>query len=392
MFKIATLNKISQKGLSCFTPNFIQVDDVNEANGILVRSQDLRSIEFSPQLLAIARAGAGVNNIPLDRCSESGIVVFNTPGANANAVKELVLTGLLMAARNLTNAIAWTKTLTEDIPKAVEKNKSKFAGHEIKGKTIGVIGLGSVGVMVANGAECLGMRVLGYDPYISVVSAHDLSSNVHLVETLDTLLPLCDYVTIHVPFMENTKEMINSERMAMMKKNVCLLNFSRDQLVHEEDVLEAIDKEIIRSYITDFPSHRLLENEKVICIPHLGASTHESEENCSTMAAEEIIDFLENGNIRNSVNFPAINLGVCTSSARLVVLNKNVPAMLGSITGCLAEMNINISNLINRSKGDYAVTLVDIDSYVDEAQIKSVLEAVDGIISVRVLPNDRDSH
>lgn len=392
MFKIATLNKISQKGLSCFTPNFIQVDDVNEANGILVRSQDLRSMEFSPQLLAIARAGAGVNNIPLDRCSESGIVVFNTPGANANAVKELVLTGLLMAARNLTNAIAWTKTLTEDIPKAVEKNKSKFAGHEIKGKTIGVIGLGSVGVMVANGAECLGMRVLGYDPYISVVSAHDLSSNVHLVETLDTLLPLCDYVTIHVPFMENTKEMINSERLAMMKKNVCLLNFSRDQLVHEEDVLEAIDKDIIRSYITDFPSHRLLENEKVICIPHLGASTHESEENCSTMAAEEIIDFLENGNIRNSVNFPAINLGVCTSSARLVVLNKNVPAMLGSITGCLAEMNINISNLINRSKGDYAVTLVDIDSYVDEAQIKSVLVAVDGIISVRVLPNDRDSH
>ena len=392
MFKIATLNKISQKGLSCFTPNFIPVDDVNEANGILVRSQDLRSMEFSPHLLAIARAGAGVNNIPLDRCSESGIVVFNTPGANANAVKELVLTGLLMAARNLTNAIAWTKTLTDDIPKAVEKNKSKFAGHEIKGKTIGVIGLGSIGVMVANGAECLGMRVLGYDPYLSVVSAHDLSSNVHLVETLDALLPLCDYVTIHVPFMENTKEMINSERLAMMKKNVCLLNFSRDQLVHEEDVLEAIDKGIIRSYITDFPSQRLLVNEKVICIPHLGASTHESEENCSTMAVEEIIDFLENGNIRNSVNFPAITLGVCTSSARLVVLNKNVPAMLGSITGCLAEMNINISNLINGSKGDYAVTLVDINSYVDEAQIKSVLEAVDGIISVRVLPNDRDSH
>ena len=277
-------------------------------------------------------------------------------------------------------------------PKAVEKNKSKFAGHEIKGKTIGVIGLGSVGVMVANGAECLGMRVLGYDPYISVVSAHDLSSNVHLVETLDALLPLCDYVTIHVPFMENTKEMINRERLAMMKKNVCLLNFSRDQLVHENDVLEAIENDIIRSYITDFPSHRLLENEKVICIPHLGASTHESEENCSMMAVEEIIDFLENGNIRNSVNFPAINLGVCTSSARLVVLNKNVPAMLGSITGCLAEMNINISNLINRSKGDYAVTLVDIDSYVDEAEIKSVLESVDGIISVRVLPNDRDSH
>ncbi|PKM85246.1 MAG: 3-phosphoglycerate dehydrogenase [Firmicutes bacterium HGW-Firmicutes-11] len=392
MIKIAILNKISQKGLSCFSSNFTQVDDVNEANGILVRSQDLRSMEFSTHLLAIARAGAGVNNIPLDRCSESGIVVFNTPGANANAVKELVLTGLLMAARNLTSAIAWTKTLTDDIPKAVEKNKSKFAGHEIKGKTIGVIGLGSVGVMVANGAECLGMRVLGYDPYISVVSAHDLSSNVHLVETLDALLPLCDYVTIHVPFMENTKEMINRERLAMMKKNVCLLNFSRDQLVHENDVLEAIENDIIRSYITDFPSHRLLENEKVICIPHLGASTHESEENCSMMAVEEIIDFLENGNIRNSVNFPAINLGVCTSSARLVVLNKNVPAMLGSITGCLAEMNINISNLINRSKGDYAVTLVDIDSYVDEAEIKSVLESVDGIISVRVLPNDRDSH
>lgn len=386
MYKIATLNKISQRGISCFTPDFRFVDDPSEAHAILVRSQDMRSMEFSPNLLAIARAGAGVNNIPIDTCSDKGIVVFNTPGANANAVKELVLTGLLMAARNLTSAIAWTKTLTDDISRAVEKNKSKFAGHEIRGKTLGVIGLGSVGVMVANGGECLGMRVLGYDPYLSIVSAHELSPNVHLIETLDALLPQCDYVTIHVPFMENTKEMINAERLHCMKKDVCLLNFSRDQLVKEEDVLAAVDDGLIRTYITDFPSQKLLENERVICIPHLGASTHESEENCALMAAEEVIDFLENGNIRNSVNYPAVNLGVCATNGRLVVLNRNVPAMLGSITGILAEMNINISDLINRSKGEYAVTLVDIDSDVDEATLQQALLAVEGIISVRLLP------
>lgn len=386
MYKIATLNKISPKGISCFPDTYKIIEDVDKAHGILVRSQDMRSTEFSDNLLAIARAGAGVNNIPIESCSEKGIVVFNTPGANANAVKELVLTGLLMSARNLTTAIAWTKTLsaTSDIPKTVEKNKSKFAGHEIKGKTLGVIGLGAIGVMVANGAECLGMKVLGYDPYITIPSAHELSPSVQMIEALDVLLPLCDYVTIHVPFMENTKEMINKQRLKLMKKDVCLLNFSRDQIVKEFDVLEAIDRGFIRTYVTDFPNENYLDREQIICIPHLGASTHESEDNCAVMAAEELIDFLEHGNIKNSVNFPTCSLGLCTTNARLVVLNKNIPSMLGRITGVLADMNVNISDLINRSKGDYAVTLVDLDSPVDEKKLKKALD-FDGIISVRII-------
>jgi D-3-phosphoglycerate dehydrogenase len=386
MYKIATLNKISPKGISCFPASYKIIEDISKADGILVRSQDMRSMEFSDSLLAIARAGAGVNNIPINACSEKGIVVFNTPGANANAVKELVLTGLLMSARNLTTAIAWTKSLSPaaDIPKTVEKNKSKFAGHEIKGKTLGVIGLGSIGVMVANGAECLGMKVLGYDPYITIPSAHELSPSVQIIETLDVLLPLCDYVTIHVPFMENTKEMINKQRLKLMKKDVCLLNFSRDQIVKEYDVLEAIDRGFIRTYVTDFPNENYLDREQIICIPHLGASTHESEDNCAVMAAEELIDFLEHGNIKNSVNFPTCSLGLCTTNARLVVLNKNIPSMLGRITGVLADMNVNISDLINRSKGDYAVTLVDIDSPVDEKELKKALD-FDGIISVRII-------
>ncbi|MGI6727309.1 MAG: 3-phosphoglycerate dehydrogenase family protein [Anaerovoracaceae bacterium] len=384
MYNIAVLNKISAKGLSRLTDDYKIVEDINEANGILVRSHDMKTMEFSDNLLAIARAGAGVNNIPIDVCAEKGIVVFNTPGANANAVKELVLTGLLIAARNLTSAIAWTQTLTEDIPKTVEKNKSKFAGHEIKGKTLGVIGLGAIGVMVANGAECLGMKVLGYDPYISVSSAHELSPNVQLYESLDALLPLCDYITIHVPVMESTMEMINEKRISLMKENVCLLNFSRGQIVKDDDVLLGIDKGIIRTYVTDFPNKKFLGSDNIICIPHLGASTRESEENCAVMAIEEIMDFLENGNVRNSVNFPTCNLGLCSSKARLVVLNKNIPAMLQKITGILADMNINISDLVNRSKGDYAVTLVDVDSDISEAEIKKALN-IEGIISVRVI-------
>lgn len=384
MYKIATLNKISEKGLACFTEDYQFVDNIQEANGILVRSQDMKSMEFPADLLAIARAGAGVNNIPIETCSEKGIVVFNTPGANANAVKELVLTGLLMSARNLTSAIEWTKTLTGDIPKVVEKNKSKFAGHEIKGKTLGVIGLGSVGVEVANSAQCLGMNVIGYDPFLSLQSAHQLSSSVQICESLDALLPQCDYITIHVPFMENTKEMINEQRFSLMKEDVCLLNFSRDQIVKEDDVLEAIEKGIIRTYVTDFPNERFIGRKQIICIPHLGASTQESEENCAVMAVEEMMDFLENGNIKNSVNFPAVSLGLCSTKARLVVLNKNIPAMLGKITGILADMNINISDLINRSKGDYAVTLVDVDSDINEDEIKKAL-SVKGIISVRVI-------
>ncbi|MDD2484560.1 MAG: 3-phosphoglycerate dehydrogenase family protein [Eubacteriales bacterium] len=391
MYKIATLNKISQKGLCKLPAEYSIIEDAQEANGILVRSQDMKTMDFSDNLYAIARAGAGVNNIPLDVCTEKGIVVFNTPGANANAVKELVLTGLLIEARNVSNAIAWTKTLTEDVSKVVEKNKSKFAGREIKGKTLGVVGLGAIGVMVANAAECLGMKVIGYDPYLSLTSAHELSRTITIYESLDSLLPLCDYITIHVPFMDVTKEMINKERFSLMKNSVCILNFSRDQIVKEDDILEALEDGQIRSYVTDFPNEKVLGNDKIICIPHLGASTNESEENCAVMAIEEIADFLENGNVRNSVNFPSCDLGLPTTDTRLVILNKNVPSMLGKITGALAEMNVNINDLINRSKGDNAVTLVDLDSPVSEEDIKKAL-SFEGIISVRVISSHPKQH
>lgn len=384
MYKIATLNKISHKGLERFSNRYTVNEDAPDADAILVRSQDMNSMELSDQLLAIARAGAGVNNIPVDLCSKKGIVVFNTPGANANAVKELVLTAILMSARNLTSAIAWTKTLTEDVSKTVEKNKSQFAGHEIRGKVLGVIGLGAIGVMVANAAESLGMQVIGYDPFMSVKSAHELSSSVQVFESLDLVLPKCDYITIHVPFMDNTKELFNEKRFSIMKDGVCLLNFSRDQIVCEADVVQAMESGKVRKYVTDFPSEKMLCIDKVICIPHLGASTKESEENCARMAVDQLMDYLENGNISNSVNFPDCTLGVSTSKNRIAVLNKNIPAMLGKITGILADMNINISDLNNRSKGNLAYTLIDIDSEVDEAELKKALK-VNGIIKVRVI-------
>ncbi len=384
MYKIATLNKISHKGLERLSDRYTIIDEAMDADAILVRSQDMNHMELPDQLLAIARAGAGVNNIPVDLCSKKGIVVFNTPGANANAVKELVLTAILMSARNLTSAIEWTKTLTEDVSKTVEKNKSQFAGHEIRGKVLGVIGLGAIGVMVANAAESLGMHVIGYDPYMSVKSAHELSSSVEVFESLDLVLPKCDYITIHVPFMDNTKELFNEKRFSIMKDGVCLLNFSRDQIVSETDVVQALATGKVRKYVTDFPSEQMLCIDKVICIPHLGASTKESEENCARMAVDQLMDYLENGNISNSVNFPDCSLGISTSRNRIAVLNKNVPAMLGKITGILADMNINISDLNNRSKGNLAYTLIDIDSEVNEAELKKALK-VNGIISVRVI-------
>lgn len=385
MYKIAALNKISAKGLDRLTEEYTLTDQIHEANGILVRSQDMKEFDFSSNLVAIARAGAGVNNIPVGRCSEKGIVVFNTPGANANAVKELVLTGILMSARNVSNAIEWTKTLTKDVPKMVESNKSQFAGHEIKGKTLGVIGLGSIGVLVANAADALGMKVVGYDPYMSVKSAHELSSNVEVYEILDAVLPKCDYVTIHVPFMENTKELINAKAFQLMKKNVCILNFSRDQIVQDDDLLEALHMGKVRKYVTDFPTDKFINTENVVCIPHLGASTRESEENCAKMAVEQMMNYLENGNIANSVNFPDCSLGVCTTQSRIAVFNKNIPAMLGKITGILADMNMNISDLLNRSKGDLAYTLIDVDSPVNEEALRKALKSVEGIINVRVI-------
>jgi D-3-phosphoglycerate dehydrogenase len=384
MFKIAALNKISQKGMENFTDQYKVVEDVNAACGILVRSQDMTAMALSSPLLAIARAGAGVNNIPVDACSKQGIVVFNTPGANANAVKELVLTGLLLSARDVAGAIAWTKTLKTDVAKTVEKHKSQFAGHEIQGKTLGVIGLGAIGVMVANAASDLGMHVIGYDPYMSLQSAHQLSSAVRFCESFELCLPQCDYITIHIPFMEATKGLIGKRQFDLMKNGVCILNFSRDQIVDDKAILAALAEGKLRQYVTDFPSEEFIHQEGVICIPHLGASTRESEENCAIMAVEELMDYLENGNIKNSVNYPDCWMGVCGTQGRIAVLNKNIPAMLGKITGILADMNINISDLNNRSKGEYAYTLLDVDSRVDEAALRKAL-SVDGIIAVRII-------
>ncbi|MEI8216881.1 MAG: phosphoglycerate dehydrogenase [Eubacteriales bacterium] len=384
MFKIASLNKISGKGLDKLSNKFIQTDLVDEAQAILVRSQDMLNMELSSSLLAIARAGAGYNNIPVDTCSKRGIVVFNTPGANANAVKELVITGLLLSARNIAEAISWTKTLTTDVEKSVEKHKSQFAGHEIKGKSLGVLGLGAIGVMVANTASDLGMHVYGYDPYLSIKSAHELDSRVKFMDDLNLLLPKCDYISLHIPFSNATKGFIGKDQISNMKRGVCVLNFSRDKIVDELEILAALSSGHVKQYVTDFPNENVIGNDKVISIPHLGASTKESEDNCAIMAVEQIVDYLENGNITNSVNFPDCRMGICNTQGRIGVLNKNVPAMLGKITNALAELNINISDLNNRSKGEYAYTLIDIDSNVDEDALRKLHE-VDGIIAVRII-------
>lgn len=384
MFQIATLNKISKKGMNHFNVNYEIIDEAEKANGILVRSQDMHKMEFSSDLLAIARAGAGVNNIPVDRCADRGIIVFNTPGANANAVKELVLCGMLNAARNVPDAVAWTKTLSGDIEKTVEKNKSQFAGRELAGKTLGVIGLGAIGAMVANAAEQLGMKVVGYDPYITLHSAHLLSNTIPVTNNLDAVLPKCDYLTIHVPALDSTKGMINEDKIKLMKNGVTFLNYSRETLVNEDDMLSAIEAGKVKRYVTDFPNAKILYRNGVLCTPHLGASTQEAEENCAIMAVEQLMDYLENGNITNSVNYPDCNLGLLKSQARIVVLNRNIPGMLSKITGILGDMNLNISDMVNRSKGNFACTLLDADSDVSEQELKKAL-SVDGIISVRVI-------
>ena len=387
MLKIAALNKISPAGLSKFTEGYTFTDDARLADGILVRSHDMHGMDFPGRLLAIARAGAGVNNIPVDRCTEQGIVVFNTPGANANAVKELVIASLFLAARNLPAALEWVKTLKSDVAKETEKGKGRFAGSEIAGKTLGVAGLGAIGVMVANAAERLGMDVIGYDPFITVGSAHRLSNRIPVVKDLESLLPRCDYLSIHIPAMESTKAMFNKDRFAQMKKGTCFLNFSRDNLVNHDDLLSAIGSGIVSKYITDFPNGELLGKEGVICIPHLGASTEEAEECCAAMAAEQLIDYIENGNITNSVNFPACGMGHFRESqavCRVSILNRNKPAMLSKITSVFADANINIRDMINKSAGGYACTMIDIDSEVNGRELAGRLQC-DGIISVRII-------
>ena len=383
MFTVHTLNKISKTGLALLDENYTVSDNLEGADAILVRSAKMHDMDLPTSVKAIARAGAGVNNIPIMECAEKGIVVFNTPGANANAVKELVIAGLLLSSREVVNGINWAQGLESDVAKQVEKGKSAFAGQEILGKTLGVIGLGAIGVMVANAAAALGMKVVGYDPYISVDAAWGLSREVEHATNLDTLLASADYITIHVPLMDTTKHMLNADAFSKMKKGVRVLNFSRDTLVDNKALFEAIDNGTVAKYVTDFPVEEVMNNEHIITIPHLGASTEESEDNCAMMAVKEIRDYLENGNITNSVNLPACQMA-WVASYRLALIHKNTPAMIGKITNIIAEAGINIQDMTNRSRGDFAYTLIDTDTAVSEEQV-SKIRGIENIINVRIL-------
>lgn len=388
MYKIATLNKISPRGLNKLTDYYQVIDNPDDADGIIVRSADMHDMSFSKDLKAIARAGAGVNNIPIERCADRGIVVFNTPGANANAVKELVITGMLIASRHVPESLKWVGTLKEDVKKSVEKGKSKFAGNEIYGKTLGVVGLGAIGVLVANASRHLGMKVIGYDPYISLKSAHELSNKIPVTKDLGEMLEVCDYVTIHVPATEQNKGMFDSRRFGQMKDGAVLLNYARDTLVNEDALLEVLESGKLSYYLTDFPNSTLIGHDRIIATPHLGASTGEAEDNCAAMASESLMEYLEKGNITNSVNYPNCSLGELDpdANARIAILNRNVPSILGKITGILADLEINIRNMTNTSKGEYACTLIDIDGD-ENVSAEEFLHTMDfdGIVSIRIL-------
>lgn len=386
MFQYHCLNPISPVGLQKFNDNYEKTEDVNKAQGILVRSASMHEMEFPDELLAIARAGAGVNNIPLDKCAEKGIVVFNTPGANANGVKELVLAGMLLASRDIVGGINWVESAKNDenIAKTAEKEKKNFAGTEIQDKRLGIIGLGAIGVKVANVAKHLGMEVYGYDPYVSVDAAWNLSRDVKHVLNVDEIYEQCDIITIHVPLLDSTKGMIDKDAIAKMKDGVILLNFARDLLVNESEVLEGIKSGKIRKYVTDFPNPTTAGKEGCIVIPHLGASTEESEDNCAKMAVKELMNYLENGNIINSVNYPNCDMGVCNQIGRVAVFHKNVANMITKFTACFGENNINISDMMNKSKGEVAYTLLDVESKVTPEIVKT-LESIDGVFRVRVV-------
>ncbi len=387
MFNIKTLNKISPAGLDNFDrAKYTWGDEIENPDAVLVRSASMHEMEMPKSLLAIARAGAGVNNIPVDKCAEEGIVVFNTPGANANAVKELVLLGMLISSRRIVPALEWVKTLSDkddEVSKLVEKGKSQFAGPEIAGKTLGIIGLGAIGVKVANAATHLGMKVYGYDPYISVEGAWELSRSVHHAKTLKEIFEACDYITVHVPCNADTKGMINSESIATMKSGVRILNFARGELVVTEDILSALDSGKVAAYVTDFASAELIGKDGVIVLPHLGASTPESEDNCAKMAALEVIDYLENGNIKNSVNMPAVEMPR-SGKSRVCVIHRNVPAMVSQITAVFSKESLNIENMQNKSRKEMAYTLLDVSEPVD-GKIADELMAIDGIVKVRVI-------
>ena len=374
MYKISTLNKISKVGLALFDDQYIITDDIAKADGILVRSQDMHSMELSDDLWAVARAGAGVNNIPLDRCAEKGIVVFNTPGANANAVKELVIAGLLLSARNLPDALTWASSLTENVSAAVEKGKSRFAGHEISGKTLGVVGLGAIGRKVAASAKALGMEILGYDPYYT-----SGGEGISVYSSLEEMLPLCDYVTIHVPAMDSTKGMFNKDIFACMKESSVLLNFSRDKLVNEVDLLVALETGALAGYVTDFPNDTIVGRDKIILLPHLGASTAEAEDNCASMAVEQMMDYFENGNIHNSVNFPSVDLGPLEKGVRISVIAKAMEAE--ELKSILESNDIKVSRISGASKGAYSYILAE----TVEENVPSLIFYDDRIIRTRII-------
>ena len=386
MFKYYCLNPISQIGLDNFTEEFAKTEDVNEAEGILVRSAAMHDMEFSDNLLAVARAGAGVNNIPLDKCAEKGIVVFNTPGANANGVKELVIAGMLLASRDVIGGINWVQSVKDDenIAKAAEKEKKKFAGTEIQGKKLGIIGLGAIGVKVANAAVNLGMEVYGYDPYVSVDAAWRLSSHVKHITNVEDIYRECDYITVHVPALDSTKGMINKDAFALMKDGVKILNFAREILVNDDDMMEALASGKVAKYVTDFPNAKIAGVDNVITLPHLGASTEESEDNCAIMAVKQIMDYVENGNIKNSVNYPACDAGVCQSACRVTVCHKNIPNMLTRFTGVFAEKGINVSDMVSKSRGDWAYTILDVAEVADDS-IANAIKSIDGVVKVRVI-------
>ena len=386
MYKYHCLNPISAVGLDQLDENYVNVETAKGADAILVRSAKMHEMEFDKNLKVIARAGAGVNNIPLERCAEEGVVVFNTPGANANGVKELVIAGMLLAARDIIGGINWVQEYEEDgdIAKITEKKKKVFAGTELEGKKLGVIGLGAIGVLVANAAVHLGMEVYGYDPYVSVDSAWRLSRNIHHAKTADEIYKECDYITVHVPALEDTKGMINKDAISLMKKGVVILNFARDVLVNQEDIVDALVSEKVRCYVTDFPTKEIVGVRGAIVIPHLGASTEESEDNCAKMAAAEVKDFLENGNITHSVNFPDCDMGAKGEGERITILHKNIPNMIGQFTALLAEKNMNIEVMTNKSRKEYAYTMLDVDGTVSD-DVEAQLAAVEGVLKVRVI-------
>ncbi|MBQ8518806.1 MAG: phosphoglycerate dehydrogenase [Agathobacter sp.] len=386
MYKYACLNPIADVGLNLFSADYAKVDDVKDADAALVRSASLHDMDLGDNVVAIARAGAGVNNIPLDACAEKGIVVFNTPGANANGVKELVLAAMLYASRDLVGGIEWVQNNKDDenIAKTAEKEKKNFAGTEISGKKLGVIGLGAIGVLVANAATNLGMEVYGYDPYISVNAAWSLSGTVKHISNIDDIYRECDFITIHVPLLDSTKKMVNADAIAKMKPNAIVLNFARDLLVDEEAMVAALEEGRVKQYVTDFANPTVAGKKGCIVTPHLGASTAESEDNCAIMAVREIRDYLENGNIVHSVNYPDCSMGACTTAGRIAILHKNVKGMIGQYTSVLGDADVNVSDMTNKGKGDYAYSLIDVDSPVTEEVVEK-LKAIDGVLKVRII-------